>query len=236
MQYQHMLSRAIIALSLALTCPNLYANVVLEIDVSDPANVKIVATGNPASTNGSSSVFSGVYLGGFFAAPTTLANQVISGSTLTPSGVSVPYINKAASSTDLQLFTQVVGDGVDAIQDFSTAVSAFTGMATIDLSSTSLPAAGTSGQVYITPDFVVVEPCFDIGMKYTDDPFACGCFEGGSFVSEGPITCELVVRDISIPGGVPIGTWSAVPEPSAFAFLGLIGLVAGGRSWWKRRR
>lgn len=29
---------------------------------------------------------------------------------------------------------------------------------------------------------------------------------------------------------------SAVPEPSAFAFLGLIGLVAGGRSWWTRRR
>ena len=30
-------------------------------------------------------------------------------------------------------------------------------------------------------------------------------------------------------------TISAIPEPSAFACLGLLGLVAGGRSWWKRR-
>lgn len=30
-------------------------------------------------------------------------------------------------------------------------------------------------------------------------------------------------------------TISAIPEPSAFAFLGLIGLIACGRSWWKRR-
>lgn len=29
---------------------------------------------------------------------------------------------------------------------------------------------------------------------------------------------------------------AAIPEPSAFAFLGMIGLVAGGRIWWKRRR
>ena len=28
----------------------------------------------------------------------------------------------------------------------------------------------------------------------------------------------------------------AIPEPSAFACIGLIGLVASGRSWWKRRR
>ena len=28
----------------------------------------------------------------------------------------------------------------------------------------------------------------------------------------------------------------AIPEPSAFALLGLIGIVAGGRSWWKRCR
>lgn len=28
----------------------------------------------------------------------------------------------------------------------------------------------------------------------------------------------------------------AVPEPSAFACLGLIGLVASGRAWWNRRR
>ena len=28
----------------------------------------------------------------------------------------------------------------------------------------------------------------------------------------------------------------AIPEPSAFALLGVIGIVAGGRSWWKRRR
>lgn len=32
------------------------------------------------------------------------------------------------------------------------------------------------------------------------------------------------------------GTVSAVPEPSAFACLGLIVLLAGGRRWWKRRR
>lgn len=30
--------------------------------------------------------------------------------------------------------------------------------------------------------------------------------------------------------------FTAVPEPSAFACLGLIGLIAGGRRWWKRRR
>lgn len=50
---------------------------------------------------------------------------------------------------------------------------------------------------------------------------------------------EPVAFGVSPVNGAPITgsiTLRAIPEPSAFAFLGLIGLVAGGRSWWKRRR
>ena len=51
---------------------------------------------------------------------------------------------------------------------------------------------------------------------------------------------EPVAFDVKPVGFAPTSSITlraiAIPEPSAFACLGLIGLVAGGRSWWKRRR
>lgn len=52
-----------------------------------------------------------------------------------------------------------------------------------------------------------------------------------------PFTNDSVSTGWSSPTTRSVGfRVTAVPEPSALAFLGLIGFVTAGRSWWKRRR
>lgn len=53
--------------------------------------------------------------------------------------------------------------------------------------------------------------------------------------AEGP----GIFQSTNEPGVTSFRAWGivvAVPEPSAFTCLGLIGLVASGRAWWRRRR
>ncbi len=65
-----------------------------------------------------------------------------------------------------------------------------------------------------------------LGMNEIDTVWSWNLIEPGS----------LGVRPVTIGTSSITLRAIAIPEPSAFACLGLIGLVASGQRWWKRRR
>lgn len=67
--------------------------------------------------------------------------------------------------------------------------------------------------------------------------FSTGMPQGAPHPTIVPFTNDSVSTGWSSPNTRSVGfRVTAIPEPSGFACLGLIGLVAGGRMWWKRRR
>lgn len=134
---------------LALAHPS-RAAVLLSIDTSNPSAVTITATGNFSSINENNRKTSdGIDLLQFFISSNSFNSTSVSGS-LTPSGGGSSSYSQAfqdsysGSAVDLNLLS-----GSSSPQNFSTTTPAFTGTATLDLSSYSsaLPAAGASGDI-----------------------------------------------------------------------------------------
>lgn len=76
-------------------------------------------------------------------------------------------------------------------------------------------------------------------MTFDSTTIASLGIDTGTFVWSWEVPASPVAGDLPIAVNGAFTervTLTVVPEPSAFAFLGLLGLVAGGRSWWKRRR
>ena len=124
--------------------------ILLSINTSNPTAVTITATGNFASINEFNRKTSdGIDLLQFFISSNSFSSTSVTGS-LTPSGGgSNPYSQAlqdsySGSGVDLNLL-----NGFSNPQNFSTTTPAFTGTATLDLSSYSsdLPAAGASGNI-----------------------------------------------------------------------------------------
>ena len=109
-----------------------------------------------------------------------------------------------------------------------------------------VPSSGSGDRFGFYPNFatVFVEPGYQFGTPIN----ATMTFDNATIDSLGinpgdtvwSWSVEPVAFDVKPVGFAPTSSITlraiAIPEPSAFACLGLIGLVAGGRSWWKRRR
>jgi len=126
--------------------------VLLTIDLTDPCNAVITATGAFSSTDDSSTVEgAGVDLNNFLVFSPEGSSTSSSYGSLTPSGAETSYDtvgldNASGSWVDLNLY--VSGGSVET-QSFSSTSSAFTGTWTVDLSQYvgELPSVGTTGNI-----------------------------------------------------------------------------------------
>ncbi len=149
---------ALVVLAGAALKTSAYAqNVLLTVDISNPASVVIAATGNNASTNDSSkTAWDGIDLLGIFLSnvygqfgTNAIGGTLIGGGSgqaydfYEPDGTS----GRNANHFNLNLYENQPGS--PPIQSFSTGTSAFTGSMTIDLSSvvSALPSSGASGDI-----------------------------------------------------------------------------------------
>ncbi len=140
-------------LALCLIAPvAVNAAVLLEINVSNAAEVTITSTGLFADADDSTrSLYDGVNLDRFLTdVPPPGPNPTVLGN-LTPTGSPIAYSlvfwdDYSGSMVDLNLFNE----HSEYTQSFSTSARAFTGAATIDLSdiATLLPTAGTTGSIF----------------------------------------------------------------------------------------
>lgn len=189
--------KSIYAVALALFCSFSHANVILEVDLSDPTAATFNSTSAFADATLADTVFNGITLTGFFSGNTTAVNF------LNVDAGSLNVFNAADASTRFALFSWFVGTFVggwtandlnffnnvtaDPLHMFDDQV-ALTGSATLDLSSLlGLPAVGSSGNV------VIGEP------------------NSGLVVGQWEIT----------------GRESEVPAPASFLLLGLGLLILG---------
>ena len=136
---------------LALAAGPLHAAVLIQVDVSNPANVTFTATGAPAGVDDAGTfTYHGATLLTFFTAAADGDLDVVGN--LAPSGTTESYDASFAddvsgSSVDLNLRAF---NGLDD-QVFSTAAPAFTGTGTVDFTSLAalLPGPGASGQLMV---------------------------------------------------------------------------------------
>ena len=154
--HHHMRSLgSLLALSV-LASSGLPAAVVLTVDISDPTNVTLSATGNsPLLDNSSFTTYDGITLLSFFRSAQSGSVNATS-STLTPNGTSQAYTSVFADNmstsggdrVDLNLYA----DGGTEAQNMSTLVSAFTGSAVVDMSgfSGALPVNGSIGTIHLS--------------------------------------------------------------------------------------
>ncbi len=141
---------ALVTLAGAALTTSAYAQgVLLTVDLSNPTNVIITATGNNAAVNDNSTpAWEGVSLLSFLTS--AVAKTDTYAGSLTGGGVAYnAYFCQTGGNSpgnDLCLYNYGVGDP----QTFSTGAPAFTGTATLNLSSIagSLPSAGASGNIY----------------------------------------------------------------------------------------
>ena len=127
------------------------AEVVLLVDITNPAAVKITATSAFAQAAGPAvPQLVGIDLLQFFTAPVDLGVGYFLSSTLTPPGggayLNFEDDNYSGSDIDLNLLD---GGNLEDPQNFNTSSPAFTGEGTLDLSGVAayLPAFGASGNV-----------------------------------------------------------------------------------------
>lgn len=129
-----------------------YSQVLLLVDISNPANVTFTTTGLGAGAEASAQGFLGVTLVGFFDA--TASQGVLLTGDLLANGMTLAYATAspwtyasgANSGTDLNLWRSSSG-----IQDFTTPAPAFTGTSSGDFSLVEalLPGHGHSGFIYL---------------------------------------------------------------------------------------
>lgn len=126
------------------------AQVLLEVDITDPSAVVITATGAAAALDSAASVVSGATLADIFTADFTLGTANNPTGDLVGGGSGVAYnrsFNNTTTVGRLSLNLWVTGGG-GASASFTTADPAFTGSATLDLSGASLAAIGSRGSVW----------------------------------------------------------------------------------------
>ncbi|MFN0066517.1 MAG: hypothetical protein ACKVYV_02675 [Limisphaerales bacterium] len=136
---------------LALVAGPLHAAVLIQVDVSNPANVTFTATGAAAGVDDASTfTYDGATLLGFFPAAADPGLDLDVGGNLTPNGTTQRYDasfpdDVSGSSVDLNLRAF---SGLDD-QAFSTSAPAFTGVGTVDFTSLAgpLPEPGMTGQI-----------------------------------------------------------------------------------------
>jgi hypothetical protein len=134
------------------TFPVAGQSILIDINQADPSAVQFIATVTGPLVNDSSALnYAGVDLISYFTAPVGSAFGVTG--TLTPAGTTAAYnawfpdnLLNGDSLVDMNLFVA----GSPQLQNFVTSSPAFTGTATINLSSllAELPATGTSGYIY----------------------------------------------------------------------------------------
>ena len=128
-------------------------SILINIDSYTPSAVTFTATGNFATANDSTELnLFGVDLVSYFTASIPTSGSSITG-TLIPAGTTAAYNNwftdnylNGANNVDVNLFTS----GNIQLQQFTTSSAAFTGVATVNLSSflAELPTTGTTGFIY----------------------------------------------------------------------------------------
>ena len=127
-------------------------SILININQANPAAVTFTATVNNSSGNDSSTLnIFGVDLIGYFTSAIAPSSATVSG-TLTPNGTSTAYTRWITdsllntSAVDLNFYVT----SSPQAQTFSTGTPAFTGTATINLSSVlaSLPVSNANGQIY----------------------------------------------------------------------------------------
>jgi hypothetical protein len=132
------------------------AQVLITINDSDPSAVTFTATGNLPSTANSDHLYSDgldfanfFTIAGLFPSITATSTSLVTGVDGTPDYTALQSSTFSGSDVDLQL---TAASGND--QNFSTSTPAFVGTATFDFSASSffnaasLPAAGTTGDLY----------------------------------------------------------------------------------------
>ncbi len=126
-------------------------SILININEANPSAVQFTATGNFSFANSSMYNLFGVDLISYFtAAPAAVAGSVTG--TLTPAGTLVAYNEwfpdnlNAANNVDLNLYVTTT----PLFQTFTTSGAAFSGTATINLSSllANLPATGATGNIF----------------------------------------------------------------------------------------
>ena len=127
------------------------SNVLLFVDVSDPAAVTFTSTLNLSSVNDSSfTTYEGVDLVGFFSSEYVGSSGLMSGNLKFPTAAWQYYKWNSdqrvpgAPWSDLNLYNH---DSTPGNQAFSTTAAAFTGTGTINLTGYSLPSPGDSGDI-----------------------------------------------------------------------------------------
>lgn len=136
----------------AATFPAAGQSILIDINQSSPSAVQFTATVNGSLVNDASQLnLFGVDLISYFT--TSVVGGSVATGTLTPAGTTAAYdqwfsdnLLNGLNSVDLNLFVT----GSPQVQNFTTSSPAFTGMATINLSSllADLPATGASGPIY----------------------------------------------------------------------------------------
>ena len=137
----------------AVASPAAAQGYLIEIDLSNSSAVQFIATGNDATSNDSSQYnFSGVDLMNFFTASVVSGGGSVAGS-LTPVGTTASYnkwspdnLLNGPNNVDLNLYVT----SAPQLQTFSTSGPAFTGTATVDLSSllAYFSSSADSGPIY----------------------------------------------------------------------------------------
>ena len=181
-------------------------NLLLTVDVSDPAAVTITATTGVAEASDSSHTFNdGIDLATFFPTAFEYTSFNVSPTNLTTFIDGAPDYDTSHSDdltgsfVDLNLYS--TSSGEDGTEDFTMGTQAFLGAATLDLSGEigNLPSSGTTGEVYA---------------GYSGDTE-----EGSDFLSSG-------LEPLQAPSGVTlIGTYQVVPEANQVLLM-LVGAAA----------
>jgi hypothetical protein len=148
-----MKSLRVLLLAGLLTAASASAQVLLTVDVRNPAAVVISATGAfPNAENSAYTVWEGVMLKSFFTVGSPFSTLPAEPYTLRAAGATTPYSsffsdNYSGPSIDLGIFGGVAS--TTEMQLFSTSAPAFTGAMTGDFSGRPLPAAGYIGNILI---------------------------------------------------------------------------------------
>lgn len=139
-------------LALALLCPSARGEVILTIDVSDPAKVTFSATNNPSSEDFDLAASSGITLRGFLTGDSGTSIDGIG--SLMANGMLEPYLSLFALDYAGGLFEpgrdlNLYANGDAGTQNFLTSAPAFTGSILFDLSEIAalLPSVGTIGNI-----------------------------------------------------------------------------------------
>jgi len=136
----------------AATFPAAGQSILIDINESNPSAVQLIATGNlPIVNDSSQPIASGVDLISFFTA--SAAGGGAATGSLMPFAPTIAYsqwvtddLNNSPNNLDLNLYNS----SANLTQTFSTSSPAFTGTATINLSSllADLPSTGATGPIY----------------------------------------------------------------------------------------